>query len=180
MSDVALSPADRPPFMVLGLDSGATSGVALAYLRSSGPALAWTDSGKSTPEFRRLWVESAVRTAEVRGAHLMVVYERFFGKPHTIRGAAKQVGRWLHVLEECGVRDTRMREVAVHQWRLDVHGHNRRIGTDAWKRLARQWCQARYGLDIEHDAAEAACLAVWGLSAQQVLTHVPKRARRPA
>lgn len=187
-----LTARNVPPFMVLGIDSGAVSGVALAYpvIRTTkagspppaqpvGIRLGWTDSGKSTPEFRRLWCESAVVTARRRGAHLLVVHEKFVGRPHVIRGSAKQVGKWLHVLEELGVRRAQVHEVLVSRWRRDTFGHNRRLGTDRWKRAAQERCTELFGLDIEHDAAEAALQAAWGVLSSDVLRRIPKRRRKP-
>lgn len=174
-----LTVADRPPFVVFGLDSARHSGVALARSTSDGPRLVWTDAFPSEARTRTLYAETAMTTADKLGAHLIVVHEKFVGRPHIVRGSAKQLGKWLHVLEEVGVHQNRIVETPVRTWRIDTYGDNRRRSTDEWKALALAECRKRWGLDIEHDAAEAALLAAWGLTAQAVLRRVPKRPRRP-
>ena len=174
--------SDTPPFLVAGLDSGATSGIALVErgLCDTRNVL-FHDTLVSNWGRREKYAASCAKLAEQRGAHLVVVYEKFFGRPHTIRGAARSVGKWLHCFEAAGVHPTRCVEVQVNDWRRDVYGLTkipRGIGTDEWKRRAVALVFELYGLTVDHDAAEAILIGAWGHTAKQVLARVPKRRRR--
>jgi hypothetical protein len=148
--------------VILGIDPGQVSGWALGVdherILEHGTARNASD--------RRAAVERAWQVAADRGAPVKVAMEWVTaggGGARTAMGIGQARGRWLEVLELAGYSAARVIRCTPYQWRTGTHGvvrstaSTREARTSEYKAAA----QAYTGI-AQPDAAEAACIALWG------------------
>jgi hypothetical protein len=163
---------------VLAIDAGETSGVAFGLHGQLLRASAVTDH-----DLRERIVREAVASARNLGVPLIVVAEKWRRQGNwgfqQAQGTAAQWGKWLAALEHVGTyklgRAVYPKIVRVYpgDWRARVLG-NAFLRKDAAKRLAVQRAVHELGAIDDHNAAEAACMAIWGMRAGEVGKLLPK------
>ncbi len=162
--------------VVLGLDPGESSGVALVV---KGKVI---ESGVcSQASKRRWWVERAVQRAEVLDLPLVCAMEtwtahgRWGFKQALSLGA--QAGRWLQELEN--VRVDVVVRVEPAEWRREVFGVVVNKKKEVWKGMAKAYAA---GLvkdpSMREDQAEAICIALWGSRSRRVADELRKALKR--
>lgn len=149
--------------MVLGLDSGARSGVCLMYREHERERVMWSAESKSCHAWRWQVARDAVECAERAQMRLTVWHEVFVGSSHTVRGASMQLGKWLAAFDGHGMPAARVRSVHVSTWRKAVFGHVPRLSADGWKRKAAEWVHQTYAIQAGDDEADAVCIAAYAL-----------------
>jgi hypothetical protein len=140
---------------VIGIDPGATSGLALVECGRK-PVLVWAWARKHphpTGEIRmlpsgcRAVMEDQYIDVEKRGGSNVI-------------SLARWAGRWLEALD---VHDIPVELVAASTWQAAML-KGMRSGRDraAGKRAAVEVCRLRWGVTLTQDAADAALIAAWG------------------
>ena len=167
----------RPPVLrelecvILGIDSGATSGWAILSPRT----LHELGAAKTAAE-RTGVVEQAQLVADQLGLPLIAAGEKWtaggWKTAATPMGLSAQWGRWQEQLELAGHPKRRVVRVYPQTWRARVLGHG-----SARKGAAEVYVASRWpGMHVPtHDAAEAACIGTWGQRAAEVADVLPKR-----
>jgi hypothetical protein len=168
---------------VLGVDPGAVSGWAiLATLEPSVASLLDAGVAKTAADRARAIELAREVSCEAQGAlPLVVVGERWTGRfrghhahQRTVAGLGGQWGRWQEALERVGHPKRRTLRAPLGEWRARVLGKSFVSKGDA-KARAVAYARARWGVTLEHDAAEAACIAAWASQSPKVAEVLPKR-----
>lgn len=163
--------------LILAIDPGATSGAAILDAVTMHE---WATV--KTARERREMVCLARQRAAATGAALVVVGESWKGRRTgtmsmaSITGLGAAWGRWLEQLEIVNHPKRRIIRIDTGTWRKTLFGGRRRKGAE-FKELARRWCKQRYGIDLPHDVAEAACLGNAALMTGLVDKVLPKGKR---
>lgn len=174
------------PCVILGIDPGATSGWAILTPESS--ALC---AGNATAPRLRCGTVNAGRNAVIVWAQevaaeqnlpLIVVAEKWtaggWASHTTLLGLGAVWGKWEAALSEAGHPKRRIVRVYPQTWRARVIGGRQR-STEDWKAAAQTLVKHRFDKHVSSDAAEAACIALWGLYAGEVGAVLPKRKAAP-
>lgn len=164
---------------VLGIDPGETSGVALGFAGR----LQWARTVTTYAE-RRAAFQSAFAAAFGADLPLVIVAEKWrrggkWGFQQSV-GLGAQWGKWLAALEEFETyaigrsRYPKLVRVFPDMWRGALLG-NARLRTEQAKAAALLRVRAELLGVSDHNAAEAACIALWGLHAGEVRAVLPKK-----
>lgn len=167
-------PALQPhPCVILGIDPGKNAGAAF-FARGKFIAARAVVS-------RQGRIDAVNRAAELAAEHelpLLVVAEKWSrGGPFAwmVPGLSAQWGKWLEVLEEVGIKPSRIVRVFPQTWYAAVI--RGRLNRD--KTLLVKSIEARFGVKVESvDAACAVAMGFWGSYAAEVGDRVPKRKAR--
>ncbi len=171
------------PCVVLGVDPGATSGWAII---SSKPVIMNDPDGTvstnimvgETRCMHRHAVDLAIDVAHRAGLPLIVVAEKWTAggwASHTaLLGLGAAWGTWEVALREAGHPKRRIVRVCSQTWRARVIGGRQRP-TEAWKAAAQACARRRFNIDMGPDAADATCIALWGMYAGEVGAVLPKQ-----
>lgn len=148
--------------MIVGIDIGARCGISTIYVGGPRVEVLASESFKSDAFTRRLELAVVDTLWQNRSCPAIeFVYERAVGRPHTIRGTAKQAGRWLEALDLAGFGD-RVTEVNVSSWRKQLFGRAPR--SEEAKALACAKVRELFGIDTnDSEIAESICVALWKL-----------------
>jgi hypothetical protein len=151
--------------LVLGVDSGATSGWAIW---TPGAGICKHGTAKSSAD-RGAVVLDAVQIAHALTLPCVAVLEKWTPgggvrwNPKTMIGLGQSRGRWLEQLEVCDFMDADVVSVEPNTWRAGTLSKlGRGVGRDEWKRRAVQACKARGLVTATDDEAEAILMAIWG------------------
>lgn len=180
---------------VLAIDQAATSGVAFGQLGVG----VLTGRTVGTTLRREHRVETLRAAVKLAGGidHLAVVYEDHseipassgYGTP-TLLGMGDARGRWLELLESVGHPVALVSCVTMDEWRKALGFSSRR--TEQLKAEAVRWASRWLSVpedELDHNAAEAACILAWAGSVRPWLPEVrdalkaeddAKRARKRA
>lgn len=139
------------------------------------------------PEDIMAVVRSAQLQARTIGLPLIVVHEtpagdtrqrnKFGSRVPMYAGLGAAWGAWRTCLRLAEHPDSRMLSVTTGEWRARVYGHSR-MSTETAKLYAQSLCRARWSLELDADAAEAVCIAVWAFHSGHVAERIPKRVAR--
>lgn len=191
-----LPTATRPwPIVILAIDPGATSGWCVLVPEAQNRTAPRVEAGiATTATHRDAVVRLGLAFANERDRDLIVVAEtwkipkpqpgekrRAFGA-QTAAGLGASWGRWLADLERAGIRPRSVMRVDTGTWRARVIGGSRARSTADWKRAAQFRARALFATshDLEDDAAEAACIALWAERAGEVGLALPATTLRAA
>ena len=151
--------------LVLGIDPGRASGWALVThdeeLRGCGTVV--------TAKERVAVVESAL----VIEPKIVVYAEKWtaggWRSASSMMGLAAKWGAWEHAMEVEGIPARRVLRVYSQTWRAAILGGKQR-STEAWKATALSFCRLKWpgGEWMSDDAAEAACITLYGVRAERL------------
>jgi hypothetical protein len=184
--------------VILAIDPGATSGwcVHAPSGQTHDRALPLAGPAKTTSQ-RELAVSGALSAARDLQRVLVVVAEtwripkqpegeagrkrRAFGA-QTAAGLGASWGLWLAELERAGIRPSSVMRVDTGTWRARVIGGSRFRSTTEWKRAAQFRARALFATshELEDDAAEATCIALWAERAGELGLALPAATLRAA
>jgi hypothetical protein len=159
------------PLTVLAIDPGSLSGVAVM----TGDELRYSGTTRCAADRRRI--------VEMWHDHAHVIVRETWS-PGGERGFKQALGlgatwgRWQEALE---LADSKLRVVSVlpQVWRhaLPMRRHPK-MTREQWKASAVAFIEATYGIRVDDNAAEAACIALWATRADAVWDALPARVRR--
>ena len=152
--------------LVLGIDPGKVSGWAIV---NAGEELI----GCGT-EVTAVGLVAVVESALIIGGPKVVVYaEKWtaggWRSAASMMGLGAKWGAWEHAMEVEGIPARRVLRVYSQTWRAAILGGKQR-STEAWKATALSFCRLKWpgGEWMSDDAAEAACIALYGVRAERL------------
>lgn len=167
--------------VILGIDSGSTSGAAI--MRADGARLASAQIERRDTKGRESFVRTAVLAALAGGHDLIVMREKWtaggpFGGARTMAGLGASWGQWLEQLFRCAPFLPASRIVGVYPatWRAEVFGTGG-LTTEGWERVAAEYVRQRFQVEAGPDEAVALCLCVYARTNPEALRLVQDRPR---
>ena len=146
---------------VIGIDPGATSGLALVECGRT-PVLSWSKAlRKPQPSMdlksTDLWCCDSTNTRAIIEDQYVDVTKK---GGSSVISLARWAGRWIEALETHGIE---WEFVRPSVWQAAML-RGMRAGRDraAGKRAAVEVCRLRWGVTLTQDAADAALIAAWG------------------
>ena len=161
--------------VVLGVDPGATSGVAITV---NGKILS---SGSCTGQDYVPWVCRAEKLQVDLQRPLVVAMETW--TPHGKWGfkqalsLGEQAGRWLGMIERVCI-DALVVRVEPGEWRRALFGGVLNRPTKVWKDLALMHALAATDSMCREDEAEAICMALWASRSNRVDEELVRHRRK--
>lgn len=116
----------------------------------------------STNSCRRLAMQSLVRAYVARFDPSLVIVERtrLFSQRFISLGTTSALGALIAVIVDASQRPCL--SVETREWRYAIHGPlPRGLPTNTLKQLSVDLIVQKYGRQVDHDAAEAVCLALY-------------------
>lgn len=168
------------PIVILAIDPGKEWGGAVMV---EGSLVCFSKDKTQFPRTIEDWVVSADNYSSCIEANirLVIVAEKWvpFGKFgfKQCAGLNAEWGKWLEEIEKLPKRRPAIRIVRVYPqtWRSKVLGG--RHTKDEWKEVARRFVKAKYHVDVDHNTAEAICIARWASMAPEVAAVLSKKER---
>lgn len=163
------------PCVILGVDAGKEWGAAIF----SEDEL-YGKACSADMEIEEL-VSCAYDLAVARSLRLVICAEKWapFGQrmtAKTVAGLNERFGRWLEEIERLPPRKPTTKIVRFYPqtWRSRVLGGSAE-NSAAWKQRAVAYVKARWHIDVDHNTAEAICIAYCGSLAPEVAAVLGKR-----